>query len=258
MRLAFGLGRASPGGPLTMQFAVLHSFSVPPSSSPPSPEKSPMSRAAAARKLAGISQLRAPPASTGGLLYRSYGGGSSGSRKGSLPRRVLSIGAISLAGGLVLSAVNDLAIFHGCTTSKRCDFFPHQNGMGMGTAKFGQFPQNKAIEKAADNQKVIEAIGVPLVRGPWYEASLEVGHRRRSVSCAFPVSGPHGSGFFQIEATRNGEDGLLSFLRHHDWEIITLEAHLHVPSDDEQQKTIVKLNLESNGGGQCGEPERES
>ncbi|XP_025800818.1 uncharacterized protein LOC112880421 isoform X1 [Panicum hallii] len=215
-----------------MQFAVLHSFSVPPSSSPPSPEKSPMSRAAAARKLAGISQLRAPPASTGGLLYRSYGGGSSGSRKGSLPRRVLSIGAISLAGGLVLSAVNDLAIFHGCTT--------------------------KAIEKAADNQKVIEAIGVPLVRGPWYEASLEVGHRRRSVSCAFPVSGPHGSGFFQIEATRNGEDGLLSFLRHHDWEIITLEAHLHVPSDDEQQKTIVKLNLESNGGGQCGEPERES
>jgi hypothetical protein len=154
MRLAFGLGRASPGGPLTMQFAVLHSFSVPPSSSPPSPEKSPMSRAAAARKLAGISQLRAPPASTGGLLYRyafilnsslpnpkpeltrdlfhllfcampwhanlgfsSYGGGSSGSRKGSLPRRVLSIGAISLAGGLVLSAVNDLAIFHGCTTS---------------------------------------------------------------------------------------------------------------------------------------------
>ena len=63
---------------------------------------------------------------------------------------------------------------------------------------------SKAIEKAADNQKVVEAIGVPLVRGPWYEASLEVGHRRRSVSCTFPVSGPHGSGFFQIEATRNG------------------------------------------------------
>jgi len=51
------------------------------------------------------------------------------------------------------------------------------------------------------------------------------------------------------------EDGLLSFLRHHDWEILTLEAHLHVPSDDEQQKTLVKVNLESNGGGQCSDPE---
>ncbi|KAG2633702.1 hypothetical protein PVAP13_2NG029800 [Panicum virgatum] len=113
----------------------------------------------------------------------------------------------------------------------------------------------RQLKKAADNQKVVEAIGVPLVRGPWYEASLEVGHQRKSVSCTFPVSGPHGSGFFQIEATRNEEDGLLSFLRHHDWEILTLEAHLHVPSDDEQQKTLVKVNLENNGGGQCDDPE---
>lgn len=35
----------------------------------------------------------------------------------------MSIGAISLAGGLVLSAVNDLAIFHGCTTSDSCLVF---------------------------------------------------------------------------------------------------------------------------------------
>ncbi|KAF8675211.1 hypothetical protein HU200_047878 [Digitaria exilis] len=98
---------------------------------------------------------------------------------------------------------------------------------------------SKAIEKAADNPKVVETIGVPILRGPWYEASLSVGHQRRSVSCTFPVSGPHGSGSFQIEATRNGEDGLLSFLRHHDWEIITMEAHLHVPSDDGQQQTVM-------------------
>ena len=72
MRLAFGLGRALPGrGPLTMQFAGLCSLSVSPSS-PPSPEKGQMSRAAAAaaRKVTGIAQLRALPASTGGLLYR--------------------------------------------------------------------------------------------------------------------------------------------------------------------------------------------
>ncbi|KAL6601495.1 hypothetical protein ACP70R_044715 [Stipagrostis hirtigluma subsp. patula] len=150
----------------------------------------------------------------------SYASGSGDGAKRSLARRVVSIGAISLAGGLVLSAVNDLAIFHGCTT--------------------------KAIEKATDNPKVVEAIGVPILRGPWYESSLDVGHRRRSVSCTFPVSGPQGSGHFQIKAIRNGEDGLLSFLRHHDWEILTMEAHLHVPSDDDdKQNTLVKVDLAS-------------
>ncbi|XP_062193195.1 uncharacterized protein LOC133896613 [Phragmites australis] len=106
----------------------------------------------------------------------------------------------------------------------------------------------KAIGKATDNPEVVEAIGVPIVRGPWYDASLAGGHRRRSVSCTFPVSGPHGSGFLQIKAIRNGEDGLLSFLRHHDWEILTMEAHLHVPSYGDKQKTLVKVNLASNRG----------
>lgn len=32
-------------------------------------------------------------------------------------KRVVTIGAISLAGGVALSAINDLAIFHGCTRS---------------------------------------------------------------------------------------------------------------------------------------------
>jgi hypothetical protein len=41
------------------------------------------------------------------------------------------------------------------------------------------------------------------------------------------------------------EDGLLSFLRHHDWEILVLEARLHVPSDGDEQNTLVKVNLAS-------------
>ncbi|XP_062198656.1 uncharacterized protein LOC133901339 [Phragmites australis] len=197
--------------------------------------------AAAARKLRRIPQSRAPPVSVSddGLLYRpgfsSYGSAAS-FRERSLVRRVVSIGAISLAGGLALSAVNDLAIFHGCTT--------------------------KAIVKATENPKIMEAIGVPIARGPWYDASLAVGQRRRSVSCTFPVSGPHGSGFLQIKAIRNGEDGLLSFLRHHDWEILTMEAHLHVPSDHDKQKTLVKVNLDScnppSASGEYEQPESES
>ncbi|KAL6838473.1 hypothetical protein ACP4OV_031718 [Aristida adscensionis] len=195
--------------------------------------------AAAARKLAGklprISHLRVSVSVwNDALRYRSYGSGGSASgdgRKTSLAPRLVSIGAISLAGGLLLSAVNDLAIFHGCTT--------------------------KAIEKASDNPKVVEAVGVPIVRGPWYDASLVVGHRRRSVSCTFPVSGPQGSGFFQIKAIRNGEDGLLSFLRHHDWEILSMEAQLHVPSDDDdKQGRQIKVNLASSTDGEYDEPER--
>lgn len=60
------------------------------------------------------------------------------------------------------------------------------------------------MEKASKNQMVIDAIGEPIVRGPWYNASLAVAHKRHSVSCTFPVSGPQGTGIFQLKAVRNG------------------------------------------------------
>lgn len=63
---------------------------------------------------------------------------------------------------------------------------------------------SKAIEKACKSEEVINAIGEPIVRGPWYNASLAVAHKRQSVSCTFPVSGPQGTGIFQIKAVRNG------------------------------------------------------
>ncbi|GJT53173.1 hypothetical protein Tco_0988227 [Tanacetum coccineum] len=47
---------------------------------------------------------------------------------------------------------------------------------------------------------VAYAIGEPIARGPWYNASLAVTHKRHSVSCTFPVSGPQGSGIFQLRA----------------------------------------------------------
>ncbi|XP_073011543.1 uncharacterized protein [Typha latifolia] len=145
---------------------------------------------------------------------------SSSSKKRSLGRTAVQIGLISLAGGFALSAVNDLAIFHGCSS--------------------------KAIEKASQNPKIIESIGVPIVRGPWYDASLAVGHRRNSVSCTFPASGPQGSAIFQLKAIRNGEDGLFSFLRHHDWDILMMEALLHVPSNDAKQQTLrISLTADS-------------
>lgn len=66
---------------------------------------------------------------------------------------------------------------------------------------------SKAIEKASQNQEIVEALGEPIIRGPWYDATLAVGHRRHSVSCTFPVSGPQGTGIFQLKAVRSG--GLL-------------------------------------------------
>jgi len=63
---------------------------------------------------------------------------------------------------------------------------------------------SKAMENASKNQAIIDAIGEPIVKGPWYNASLAVAHKRQSVSCSFPVSGPLGSGVLQLKAVRNG------------------------------------------------------
>lgn len=63
---------------------------------------------------------------------------------------------------------------------------------------------SKALEKASKNQAIIDAIGEPIEKGPWYSASLAVAHKRHSVSCTFPVSGPQGSGIFQLKAVHNG------------------------------------------------------
>lgn len=60
------------------------------------------------------------------------------------------------------------------------------------------------MEKASKSQEIIDAIGQPIVRGAWYNASLAVAHKRHSVSCSFPVSGPRGTGIFQLKAVRNG------------------------------------------------------
>ncbi|XP_024980745.1 uncharacterized protein LOC112517626 isoform X2 [Cynara cardunculus var. scolymus] len=126
-------------------------------------------------------------------------------------RRIVSGGLICVTGGVALSALDDLVIYHGCSS--------------------------KAMEKASKNQAVIDAIGEPIARGPWYNASLAVTHKRHSVSCTFPVSGPQGTGIFQLRAVRSGESWL-SFFRPRDWEILIMEALLHVPENEEKNRTF--------------------
>nr|XP_010933147.1 uncharacterized protein LOC105053610 [Elaeis guineensis] len=170
------------------------------------------------RRLASLSSLRHKKASSsGGGLFSTTteaaeAAGRGGEKQRSFARRAVPIVLISLTGGVALSALNDLAIYHGCTS--------------------------KAIEKASQNQKIVEALGEPIVRGPWYDATLAVGHRRHSVSCTFPVSGPQGTGIFQLKAVRSGEDTWFSFLRHHDWDILIMEALLCVPSDNGSHRTF--------------------
>ncbi|XP_076929474.1 uncharacterized protein LOC143593881 [Bidens hawaiensis] len=126
-------------------------------------------------------------------------------------RRVVSGALICVTGGVALSALDDLLIYSTCTS--------------------------KAMEKASKNRDVVEAIGQPIARGPWYNASLAVTHQRHSVSCTFPVSGPHGTGIFQLRAVRNG-DSWLPFSRPHDWEILIMEGLLHVPENEDKNKTF--------------------
>lgn len=55
-----------------------------------------------------------------------------------------------------------------------------------------------------NSKAMIEAIGEPIEKGPWYNASLAVSHQRHSVSCSFPVIGPQGTGILHLKAVRNG------------------------------------------------------
>ncbi|XP_010264861.1 PREDICTED: uncharacterized protein LOC104602759 [Nelumbo nucifera] len=144
--------------------------------------------------------------------YSSFSNSVEKGKSKSVGRKVVSIALISITGGVALSALDDLAIYHGCSS--------------------------KAMEKASKNKTIIDALGEPIVKGPWYNASLAVAHRRHSVSCTFPVSGPQGTGVLQLKAVRNGDDSWFSILRSRDWDILIMEALLHVPGNEEKQQTF--------------------
>ncbi|XP_047954017.1 uncharacterized protein LOC125200419 isoform X1 [Salvia hispanica] len=145
-------------------------------------------------------------------------------RSKSWGRRIVSGALLCLTGGVALSALDDLVIYQGCSS--------------------------KAMEKASKNKAIIDAIGEPIVRGPWYNASLAVAHKRHSVSCTFPVSGPQGSGIFQLKAVCNEDQGLFSILRARDWEILIMEALLHVPGNDEKERTF-RINISDDPPLEC-------
>lgn len=65
------------------------------------------------------------------------------------------------------------------------------------------------MEKASKNQGLKDALGDPIEKGPWYNATLAVAHKRHSMSCTFPVSGPRGNGILQLKAMKNGGQYLI-------------------------------------------------
>ncbi|KAF5186812.1 Cytochrome oxidase complex assembly protein [Thalictrum thalictroides] len=134
----------------------------------------------------------------------------------SFGRKMVQLLLLSLTGGVTLSALDDLSIYQGCS--------------------------RKAMEKATQNKAIVDALGEPVEKGPWYNASLAVAHKRRSVSCTFPVSGPQGTGVFQLKAVRNGDDAWIPFLRPRDWDILIMDANLHVPANEESNQTF-RINL---------------
>ncbi|GAB4830099.1 hypothetical protein Ancab_019741 [Ancistrocladus abbreviatus] len=137
----------------------------------------------------------------------------------SLGRKAVSTVLICLTGGVALSAIDDLAVYHGCSS--------------------------KAMDKARQNQEIIDAIGEPIVKGAWYNASLAVAHKRNSVSCSFPVSGPQGNGILHLKAVRSGDDSWLSFFRPREFDILIMDATLNVPSNEARQQTI-RVNILDN------------
>ncbi|CAO2034249.1 unnamed protein product [Urochloa humidicola] len=96
----------------------------------------------------------------------------------------------------------------------------------------------QAIEKATQNQQIVNAIGKPIVRGPWYSASIAVNHAKHSVSCTFPVSAPQGSGLLKFKAVRLGDESWYSFLQPSDWEILIMDAILDIHTEDGKHRTV--------------------
>ncbi|ESQ50410.1 hypothetical protein EUTSA_v10002102mg [Eutrema salsugineum] len=135
---------------------------------------------------------------------------------GSFGRKAVSFVLITVTGGVALSALDDLSIYRGCSS--------------------------KAMEKVMNSKAMIEAIGEPIEKGPWYNASLAVSQQRHSVSCSFPVIGPQGSGILHLKAVRNGEDSLFGFLQQREWDILIMDALVHVPSNDGPQQTL-RINV---------------
>ncbi|CAO2839799.1 unnamed protein product [Amaranthus hypochondriacus] len=130
----------------------------------------------------------------------------------SFGRKAVSTALICITGGVALSAIDDLAIYHGCSS--------------------------KAMEIASKNQEIIRAIGEPVIKGSWYSASLSVAQKRNSVSCTFPVSGPQGNGILCLKAVRHGDASWLSFFSPHGVDILVLDTVLYVPGNEEAQKTV--------------------
>ncbi|KAL5990170.1 hypothetical protein ACLOJK_011067 [Asimina triloba] len=121
--------------------------------------------------------------------------------------------------------------FNGATSAEQC------SSATLTLLSFLVF--SKAIEKAGQHQSILDAIGEPILRGPWYNASLAVADKRNSVSCTFPVTGPQGTGIFQLKAIRRGvDDTWFPYLRHRDWDILIMEALLHVPANEEHSQTF--------------------
>ncbi|RLM64553.1 uncharacterized protein C2845_PM16G01180 [Panicum miliaceum] len=131
---------------------------------------------------------------------------------GAWARRAAALSLLGLTGAVAASAVSDLSVFLSCSS--------------------------QAIDKATQNQQIVNAIGKPIVRGPWYSASIAVNHARHSVSCTFPVSAPQGSGLLKFKAVRLGDESWYSFLKPSDWEILIMDAILDIHTEDGKHRTM--------------------
>ncbi|NP_001167815.1 uncharacterized protein LOC100277207 [Zea mays] len=126
--------------------------------------------------------------------------------------RAVTLSLLGLTGAVAASAVSDLSVFLSCSS--------------------------QAIEKATQNQQIVNAIGKPIMRGPWYSASIAVNHAKHSVSCTFPVSGPQGNGLLKLKAVRLGDESWYSYVQPTEWEILIMDAILDVHTEDGKHTTM--------------------
>ncbi|KAJ3679968.1 hypothetical protein LUZ60_016246 [Juncus effusus] len=145
------------------------------------------------------------------------------SNKASFGRRAAQLLLLGLTAGVAVSGLNDLLLYYRCTT--------------------------EAIEKARENERIVELIGEPIKRGPWYNASIAVNQKRNSVSCTFPVSGPDGTGIFKLKAFQSKDDTWMSVLGKSELEILIMDAIINTCKEGNNE--TIKISLSENSGSQA-------
>lgn len=101
---------------------------------------------------------------------------------------------------------------------------------------------SKALERAARNETLKQALGTPIERQAWYKATIGFAHKGCAVSCSFPLAGSHGTAEIRLRAVRPKETGMWNnVFKPRPWELLAVEAFVPIVDGGTSQLLHIRL-----------------